>query len=147
MTQDFDDLPAIFAGCLEFNFDRLLKSPAQLSAFLAACKIIKELESEARTAAINLALSGTEIPGFILVRHETPGYVEAATLKQLLGNCSVSQLPELLTQIAKLTGNISGDRYRALCAAIGVAPDETAIKQAGANPFLRQNSKKKGGES
>jgi hypothetical protein len=67
--------------------------------------------------------------------------VEAATLNQLLGNCPISQLPELLTQLAKLTGNISGGRYRAFCAAIGVVPDETAIKQAGASPFLRQNPK------
>jgi hypothetical protein len=141
MTRDYSDLPAVFAGCVNFNFDSLLKSPAQLGAFLAVCKIIKDIEPEARTAAVNLALSGRDIPGFTLVRHETPGYVEAATLIQLLGNCRISQLPELLTQIAKLIGNISSDRYRALCAAIGLVPDEAAINQAGANPFLRQNQK------
>src|SRR5262249_36256074 len=127
--------------------DGLLKSPAQLGAFLTVCKIVKELEPEVRTSAVNLALSGTEIPGFTLVRHETSGYVEAPTLNQLLGNCPISQLPEVLTQIARLIANISGDRYRALCATIRVTPDETAIKQAGANPFLRQNPKQKGGES
>ena len=147
MTEDFSDLPAVFAGCLKFDFDGLLKSPAQLGAFLTVCKIVKELEPEVRTAAVNLALSGAEIPGFTLVRHETPGYVEAVSVSQLLGNCPINQWAELLTQIAKLIGNISGDRYRALCAAIGVAPDEAAIKQAGANPFLRQNPKQKGGET
>jgi hypothetical protein len=73
--------------------------------------------------------------------------VEAASVSQLLGNCPINQWSELLTKIARLIGNISGDRYRALCAAIGVAPDEAAIKQVGANPFLRQNPKHRGGES
>jgi hypothetical protein len=141
MTEDFTDLPAIFAGCLKFDFDSLLKSPAQLGAFLTVCKIIKELEPEVRTAAVNLALSGTEIPRFTLVRHESFGYGEAASVSQSLGNCPISQWSELSTQIAELIGNMGGDRYRTLCAAIGVAPDETAIKQAGANPFFRRNPK------
>jgi hypothetical protein len=86
MTEDFGDLPAIFTGGLKFDFDRLLKSPAQLGAFLTVCKIIKDIEFEAHTAAVNLVLSGRAIPDFTLVRHETPCYVEAATLNQLLGN-------------------------------------------------------------
>jgi len=65
MTEDFSDLPAIFADCLKFDFDSLLKSRAQLGAFLTVCKIIKELEPEVRTAAVNLALSGTEIPALL----------------------------------------------------------------------------------
>jgi len=141
MTRDFIDLPTIFAGCLKFDFDGLLKSPAQLGAFLAISKIVKELEPEARTAAINQVLQGTEIPGFSLVRHESQGYVEADTVQELFNHCALNQLPALLAAIVKVLGNIGADRYRSLCAAIQVTPDETAIKQAGANPFLRQNSK------
>ena len=76
MTKDHTDLPTLFAGCVTFDLDRLLTSPAQLGALLALCKIVKELDPEVRTAAINLALKGTEIPGFTLARHETQGYVE-----------------------------------------------------------------------
>ena len=141
MTKDHTDLPTLFAGCVTFDLDRLLTSPAQLGALLALCKIVKELDPEVRTAAINLSLKGTEIPGFTLARHETQGYVEAETLRGLFLNCPLHQLHPLLLAIANTLGNVGGDRYRSLCAAIGVAPDEEAIKQAGANPFLRQNSK------
>jgi hypothetical protein len=143
MTPDYSELPAMFAGYVKVNLDSLLKSPAQLGAFLAACKIIKEIEPEVRTAAVNLALGGTEIPGFTLVRRETSGYVEAAALEELLGQCPISRLPELLTRIAKMIGNISGDRYCELCKAIGVGvlPNLGTIKHAGANPFLRENHK------
>jgi len=145
MTAEYSDLPAIFAGCMKFDFNSLLKSPAQLGAFLAVCKIIKDLEPEARTAAVNLALSGTEIPGFTLVRHETPGYVEVAALNQLLSNCPISRLPELLAQIAKVIGNVGGERYRELCATktatarpIEIAPCALAWFQAyAATPGLQ----------
>jgi hypothetical protein len=73
MTTSYHDLPAIFADCCQFDLGTVLKSPAQLGAFLVICKIIRELEPEVRTAAINLALQGTEIPGFTLVRRESAG--------------------------------------------------------------------------
>src|SRR6516165_6608100 len=92
---DYSDLPAIFASCLKSDLNSLLKNPAQLGAFLAAYKIIKEIEPKVRTAAVNLALSGEEIPGFTLVRRETSGYVEAEALEELLAQCPISQLPEL----------------------------------------------------
>ena len=82
MTENYSDqLPGLFAGCTKFDLDSLLKSPAQLGVFLSLAKIVKELEPEVRTAAINMALAGTEIPGYTLVRHEANGYVESRHLE------------------------------------------------------------------
>jgi hypothetical protein len=114
-------------------------SAQSLGTFLALAKLIRELEPRARIAAINFALAGVEIPGFTLVRHETSGYVEAETLSQLFADCPMSRMPALLSAIVKILGHVSGNQYRSLCAAAGVNPDRSAIKQAGANPFLRQN--------
>jgi hypothetical protein len=110
-------------------------SARSLGSFLVLAKLIRELEPQARIAAINFALTGAEIPGFTLVRHETSGYVETETLSQLFAQCPASRMPALLSAIAKILSHVSGNQYRALCAAIGVNPDKTAIKQAGANPF------------
>jgi hypothetical protein len=112
-----------------------------LGAFLTLANLIKELEPQARTAAINLALSGVEIPGFTLVRHQTPGYVEIETLAELFSSCPLSRTPALLDAIAKLLGHISGTKYVPLCAAAGIKPVPDAIKRAGASPFLRANLK------
>ena len=139
MHEDFQNLPRLFAACCQFDLDSLLKDPSQLGAFLALSRIIDHVVPEVRTAAINFALRGTEIPGFTLVRHETPGYVETEILLELFSSCPIAQIPALLGAIVEMLGHISGDRYRSLCAVAGVSPRETAIKQAGANPFLRQN--------
>jgi hypothetical protein len=140
MRKEFRDLPSLFGVCCQFDVANLLKSPCQLGAFLAVSRIIKEIESEARTAAINFALRGTEIPGFTLVRHESAGYIETETLSELFSRCPSARIPALLSAIVQMCGHISSGRYRRLCAAIGISPTEAAIKQAGAAPFLRQNS-------
>jgi len=136
--RDFRTLPSLLATCCRFDLDNLLQDPAQLSAFLAAARLIRKLEPEAERVAIGFALRGTEIPGFTLVRHETPGYVDTATLEALISNCPLARIPALCSALAKLCGHVSGDRYRQLCAAIGVNPSQAAIKHAGATPFLRQ---------
>lgn len=140
MHKSFRDLPVLFAGCCQFDLEHLLESPAQLGAFLAVCKIIKDLEPEARTAAINFALKGEEIPGFTLVRHESAGYIENETLSDLFSGCPLARIPALLAAIVKMLGHVSGDHYRELCSAIGISPTQNAIKQAGANPYLRQHA-------
>jgi hypothetical protein len=139
MRKEFSDLPSLFGACCQFDLDNLLKSPAQLGAFLVVSKIINDIEPEARNAAINFALRGTEIPGFILVRHESAGYVETETLSELFSGCPLARIPVLLSAIVEMWGHISSDRYRRLCATIGISPTETAIKRAGTTPFLRQN--------
>ena len=140
MTTGYRDLPAAFAACCQFNLESLLRSPAQLGAFLAVCKIIRDIEPEVQSAAINLALQGTEIPGFTLVRRESAGYVENETLRELFSNCPLTRISALLDTVVELFGHVSADRYRELCSAVGISPTETAIKHAGANPFLRQNT-------
>jgi hypothetical protein len=120
----------------------VLRSPRLLGVFLALAKLIKELEPQARIAAINLALSGVEIPGFMLVRHEPPGYVETQTLAELFSSCPLNRTPTLLDAIAKLLGQISGTKYRPLCAVAGVKPVPGAIKRMGATPFLRERTPK-----
>jgi hypothetical protein len=139
MRKEFGDLPSLFGACCKFDLDNLLKSPAQLGAFLLVSKIINDIEPEARTAAVNFALRGTEIPGFTLVRHESPGYVETKTLSELFSGCPLARIPALVSAIVEMCGHISSSRYRQLCAAIGISPTEAAIKHAGAAPFLRQN--------
>jgi len=139
MHKNFRALPILFACCCQFDLDNLLKTPSQLGAFLAVNTIINDIEPEARTAAINFALRGTEIPGFTLVRHESAGYVETETLSELFFSCPLTRIPALLGALVDMCGHISSDRYRRLCAAIGAKPTEAAIKQAGAAPFLRQN--------
>jgi hypothetical protein len=138
MNRDSCALPALVAACCRFDLDSLLQNPAQLGAFLAAARLIHEIEPEAESAAINFALRGTEIPGFVLVRREAPGYVDTATLDELISNCPLARIPALCSALAQVCGHLSGQRYRALCAAIGIAPVETAVKHAGATPFLRQ---------
>jgi hypothetical protein len=140
MDRHYEKLPSLLGACCQFNPSLLAKSPAILGAFLNLAKLVRELEPEARTTAINLALNGTEIPGFTLVRHENPGYVETKTLLDLFSSCPIARIPALLAAIVEMLGHISGDRYRSLCSVVGVNPTETAIKRAGANPFLRQNS-------
>jgi hypothetical protein len=140
MHKGFRDLPVLFAGCCQFDLEHLLKNPAQLGAFLSVCKTIRDLEPEARTAAINLALSGEEISGFTLVRHESGGYIENGTLSELFSGCPLAKIPALLAGIVKILGHLSADHYRELCAIIGTSPIQSAIKHAGANPFLRQNA-------
>jgi hypothetical protein len=103
-----------------------------------ASRLIQEITPEAESAAINFALRGTEIPGFTLVRRENPGYVDDATLDELISNCPPARIPALLSALAQACGHLSGERYRRLCAAIGISPNEKAIKHAGATPFLRQ---------
>jgi hypothetical protein len=140
MRKEFRDLRSLFGVCCQFDVARLLNSPSQLGAFLAVSKIINDIEPEARTAAINFALRGIEIPGFTLVRNESAGYVETETLSELFSGCPLARIPALLSAIVEMCGHISSGRYRRLCAAIGSSPTEAAIKQAGAAPFLRQNS-------
>src|SRR5262245_52692350 len=70
----YRDFPQLFAGCCQFDLNSLLHNPFQLGAFLAVCRLIREIEPEAEHAAINLALRGTAIPGFELVRRQNPGY-------------------------------------------------------------------------
>ena len=140
MRKEFRDLPSLFGVCCQFDVANLLKSPSQLGAFLAVSRIINDIEPEARTAAINFALRGIEIPGFTLVRNESAGYVETDTLSELFSDCPLARIPALLSAIVEMCGHISRSRYRRLCAAIGSSPTEAAIKQAGATPFLRQNS-------
>jgi hypothetical protein len=137
----YKELPVLLDACDQFDFEVILKNPRLLGAFLALANLISELEPQARTAAINFALSGVEIPGFTLVRHETPGYVETETLAELFASCPLSRTPALLDAIAKLLGHISGTKYEPLCAAAGVKPVPGAIKRAKASPFLRENSK------
>jgi hypothetical protein len=138
MNRDLCALPSLVAGCCRFDLDNLLQDPAQLGAFLAASRIIHEIEPEAERAAIGFALRGTEIPGFTLVRHETPGYIDTATLEELISNCPLARIPALSSALAQTCGHLSGERYRRLCVAIGISPIEAAIKHAGATPFLRQ---------
>jgi hypothetical protein len=138
MDKSYADLPSLLAACCRFDSSLLTKSPTALGAFLSLAKVIKNLEPEARTAAINLALKGTEIPGFILVRHETPGYVETGTLLELCLSCPLARIPALLTELVTVLGHISGAHYSTLCGIAGVNPNQTAIKRAGANPFLRE---------
>ena len=139
MHKNFRDLPILFACCCQFDLDNLLKTPSQLGAFLAVSRIINDIEPEARTAAINFALRGIEIPGFTLVRNESAGYVETETLSELFSGCPLARIPALVSAIVEMCGHISSSRYRQLCAAIGISPTEAAIKQAKAAPFLRQN--------
>jgi hypothetical protein len=139
MHRDFGDLPSLLAVCCRFDPEDLLKSPAQLGAFLAASRLISEIEPRAQSAAINFALRGIKIPGFTLVRHETPGYVEPETLAELFLHCQPARIPALLSAVATMCGHLSGERYRRLCVAAEVTPSEHAIKHAGANPFLRQD--------
>ena len=138
MDKRYTQLLELFGVCCQFDFQRVLGSPILLGKFLALASLVKELEPQARTAAINFALVGTEIPGFTLVRHETPGYVETETLAGLFSGCSLSRMPALLNAIAKVLGHISAEKYALLCAAAGLTPQPTAIKQAGAAPFLRE---------
>jgi hypothetical protein len=142
MRKEFGDLPSLFGACCKFDLDNLLKSPSQLGAFLAVSTIINDIEPEARTAAINFALHGTEIPGFTLVRRESAGYVETETLSELFSGCPLARIPALLSAMVEMCGHISSNRYRRLCATIGISPTEAAIKQAGAALFLRQNPQK-----
>ena len=142
MYKDFRHLPSLFGDCCQFELDNLLKSPSQLGAFLAVSRIINDIEPEARTAAINFALRGIEIPGFTLVRNESAGYVETETLSELFSGCPLARIPALLSAIVEMCGHISRSRYRRLCAAIGITPTETAIKRAGTAPCLRQNPQK-----
>jgi hypothetical protein len=142
MTENLSDLPAIFAGCcLKFDFDSLLKSPPQLVAFLSLCRVLKGFEPEVRTAAVNMALAGTEIPGYTLVRQEANGYVAADTLSELFATCPVTLVPALLAELVRILGNISAARYRPICEATGIMPDEAVIKQNGPTAILRQNPK------
>jgi hypothetical protein len=138
MNRDSCALPALVAACCRFDLDSLLQNPAQLGAFLAAARLIHEIEPEAQSAAINFALRGVAIPGFTLIRRETPGYVDSATLEELISSCPLARIPALCSALAQACGHLSGQRYRALCTAIGITPAEAAIKHAGAIPFLRQ---------
>jgi hypothetical protein len=132
----------VLLACDQFDFEVVLRDPRLLGAFLALANLIKELEPQARTGAINFALAGVEIPGFTLVRHGTPGYVETETLAELFSNCPLSRTPALLDAIAKLLGHISGTKYRPLCAVAGIKPVLGAIKRMGATPFLRERTQR-----
>ena len=143
MHKNFSDLPRMLAACCQFDVDALLKSPSQLGAFLSMSRMISDIEPEAHTAAINFALRGIDIPGWILVRRRNPGYVETETLLELFSSCPNIRLTALLDAIAHFWGHISGDRYRTLCAAAGIDPTETAIKHAGSTPLLRQAQEEK----
>jgi hypothetical protein len=141
MDKCYTELPGLFGTCCQFDFSAVLGNPGLLGTFLTLAKLVRELEPQARTAAVNFALAGVEIPGFTLVRHETPGYVETETLSELFSSCQLSRIPALLSTIAKILGHIRGDQYGDLCAAAGVNPDQTAINRIGAAPFLRENPK------
>jgi len=114
-----------------------------LGAFLALSRIIDEIKPEAESAAINFLLRGTQIPGFTLVRHEQPGYVDIQALEELVSSCPPARIPVLLSALVRACGHLSGERYRGLCDAVGTSPNERAIKRAGANPFLRQTQTKR----
>jgi hypothetical protein len=105
--------------------------------------MISDIEPDAQTAAINFALRGTAIPGWIVVRYQNPGYVETQTLLKLFLSCPSTRIRPLLHALAHLCGHISGSRYRTLCAAAEINPTETAIKHAGSIPFLRQAQEEK----
>jgi len=143
MHEKFNDLPRMFATCCQFDRDTLLKSPSQLGAFFSVSRMISDIEPDAQTAAINFALRGTDIPGWIVVRRQNPGYVETETLLELFLSCPSIRIRPLLHTLAQLRSHISGTRYRILCAAAGINPTETAIKHAGSIPFLRQAQEEK----
>jgi hypothetical protein len=131
-------LPQFFAACCKFDLNSLLQDPSMLGAFLTASRIIDEIKPEAESAAINFALRGTEIPGFVLVRRENPGYVETTALEELISNCPPARIPMLLAALVQICGHLSGERYFRLCDAIGISPSQPAIKHAGTALFLRQ---------
>jgi hypothetical protein len=140
---DSSDLPSLFADCLLFDYKSLLTSPVRLGPFLSLCKLITELEEEARHAAVALALRETVIPGWTLVRREGNAYVEAGAVLGLLQRCPVNSLTALLPVVSSALGSLSEQRYIAFCEAAGIAPDPNVIKHPGATVFLRQNSNQK----
>jgi hypothetical protein len=144
MRKNLGDLPQLLAACCHFDLGKLLATPSQLGAFLAASRLINQIEPEAESAAINFALRGIKIPGFTLVRREKNGYVDTATLEGIISNCPSARIPALLHALVQACGHLSGDRYRRLCNAVGISPSQTAVKHSGATPFLRQtyNNKK-----
>jgi hypothetical protein len=123
--------------------DSLLTSPSRLGSFLSLCKLMVELEEEARHAAIALAMREITIPGWTLVRREGNAYVEAGAVLELLQRCPINSLTALLPTISSALGSLSEQRYIAFCEAAGIAPDPDAIKHQGATVFLRQNSNQK----
>ena len=143
MHEKFNDLPLMFATCCQFDRDTLLKSPSQLGAFLSVSRMISDIEPDAQTAAINFALRGTDIPGWIVVRRQNPGYVETQTLLELFLSCPSIRIRPLLHTLAQLRSHISGTRYRILCAAAGINPTETAIKTRGKHSILETSPGRK----
>ena len=139
MHKDLGDLPQLFAGCCKFDLESLLGTPSQLGAFLAASRLMHEIEPEAESAAIGFLLRGIEVPGFTLVRRENPGYVDTASLQELISACPPARIPALLRALVQTCGHLSGERYFRLCNTVGISPDQTAVKHAGGTPFLRQN--------
>jgi hypothetical protein len=140
---DSADLPALFAEFLLFDYKNLLTNPARLGPFLSLCKLIAELEEEARHAAIALAMREVPIPGWTLVRKNGNAYVEDAAVLVLLQRCPINSLTSLLPVISHALGNVSEQRYTAFCQAAGITPDPDIVKHAGATALLRQNSNQK----
>jgi hypothetical protein len=102
---DNSDLPGLFVECLLFDYKSLLTNPDRLGPFLSLCKLMAELEEEARHAAIALAMREVPIPGWTLVRKNGHAYVEAGSFLELLQHCPVNSLPALLSAVSNALGN------------------------------------------
>jgi hypothetical protein len=119
--------------------DDILSSPAKLGSLLTICSDLAEIEPIVRHRAATLALEKKEILGWTLVHRDGNRYVQAELLIELGLQCPLSNLQQLLTELASQLGNISESKYQLLCQSAGLAPLADAVKQTGATVFLRRN--------
>ena len=133
---------AAIAGLFRFDPEAMLSDPTQLGIFLELAETIAELEPRAREAAIKLALTGQEIPGWVLVRREGNRFVEGAHVRELLLECPAKHLPAFLEVIAKILGNLSENRWQTLCDTVGRLDADKAVSQCGTTVFLRKAGNK-----
>jgi hypothetical protein len=137
---DFCQLIHRFIDLVLPSSNDLWKSADKLGAFLTICTELGELEKIARHEAECLLLNRETVRGWTIVHKDGNRYVPTDYLRKLVFKCPASQLAPLLEALVKALGSTSEAKYRALCSAAGLEPDQEAIQQIGATVFLRQHA-------
>jgi hypothetical protein len=117
-------------------------SPIKSGVLLDVCNQLSELKPAVYERVLAFTMSKKATGWTAVHREKTPGYVETATIAQLVHACPVDNLLDLLTALVAALGNVSEAKYLALCEAIGVAPQPDVVKHSEPTVFLRRSNNK-----
>lgn len=118
------------------DFEAVLADPDKLGRFLMGCDAIEDFHKRAKVAALAIVAAGGKVPGYKRVSRQGNEFVTPADVFLLGVND-----PKVLHTIIETYGSMGGTKYRELCEALGIKPDESRVQRSGGSTYLRQSGK------